>query len=164
VFPGGMGLTRYICENPEVVKGKSVLDIGSGCGSASVAAAIFGAKSVLANDIDPFAGTALRLNLTLNYDANANLECTNSVSFSKDNKVVCAHMDFFDQFDVVIAGDMLYDSAFSPHLLKSLQNHRFVLFGDPGREYSPKDLRKEQLLAKYEFQEDGFESIKVFKL
>lgn len=35
------------------MRGFRVLDLGSGCGATAIAAAIAGAKSVTANDIDP---------------------------------------------------------------------------------------------------------------
>lgn len=44
---------RYILDNPCVVKGRSVLDLGSGCGATAIAAVMSGASQVLANDIDP---------------------------------------------------------------------------------------------------------------
>lgn len=44
---------RYILDHPEIVKGKRVLDLGSGCGATAIAAARCGASSVTANDIDP---------------------------------------------------------------------------------------------------------------
>lgn len=44
---------RYLLDNPEVVRGKSVLDLGSGCGATAIAAKMSGASRVLANDIDP---------------------------------------------------------------------------------------------------------------
>lgn len=40
-------------DNPCVVKGRSVLDLGSGCGATAIAAVMSGASQVLANDIDP---------------------------------------------------------------------------------------------------------------
>ena len=40
-------------DNPDVVRGKSVLDIGSGCGATAIAAKMSGALRILANDIDP---------------------------------------------------------------------------------------------------------------
>lgn len=46
-------LFRYILDNPHVVKGRSVLDLGSGCGATAIAAVMSGASQVLANDIDP---------------------------------------------------------------------------------------------------------------
>ncbi len=42
----------YILDNSEVVGGKSVLDVGCGCGASSIAAVLSGAEAVLANDID----------------------------------------------------------------------------------------------------------------
>uniref|UniRef100_A0A8C9FND8 Electron transfer flavoprotein beta subunit lysine methyltransferase n=1 Tax=Pavo cristatus TaxID=9049 RepID=A0A8C9FND8_PAVCR len=52
-WPGGQALSRYILDNPCVVKGRSVLDLGSGCGATAIAAVMSGASQVLANDIDP---------------------------------------------------------------------------------------------------------------
>lgn len=53
---------RYILDNPEVVRGKTVLDVGSGCGVAALAAAHAGASLVCANDIDPLAAVAFLAN------------------------------------------------------------------------------------------------------
>ncbi|XP_055461603.1 electron transfer flavoprotein beta subunit lysine methyltransferase isoform X2 [Psammomys obesus] len=54
-WPGGQALSRYLLDNPDVVRGKSVLDLGSGCGATAIAAKMSGASKVLANDIDPTA-------------------------------------------------------------------------------------------------------------
>ena len=43
----------YLLDNPSIVRNKSVLDIGSGCGASSIASIMCGATRVLANDIDP---------------------------------------------------------------------------------------------------------------
>lgn len=40
-------------DNPDVVRGKSVLDLGSGCGATAIAAKMSGASEIMANDIDP---------------------------------------------------------------------------------------------------------------
>ncbi|EPY72714.1 methyltransferase-like protein [Camelus ferus] len=52
-WPGGQALSRYLLDNPGVVRGKSVLDVGSGCGATAIAAKMSGALRILANDIDP---------------------------------------------------------------------------------------------------------------
>lgn len=44
---------RYFLDNPDIVRGKSVLDLGSGCGATAIAAKMSGASEILANDIDP---------------------------------------------------------------------------------------------------------------
>lgn len=43
---------RFVLENPDIVKDKSVLDVGSGCGATSIAAIMKKAKYAVANDID----------------------------------------------------------------------------------------------------------------
>lgn len=45
---------------------QNVLDIGSGSGALAIAAAANNAKLVVANDIDPIANIAIRLNMDLN--------------------------------------------------------------------------------------------------
>lgn len=48
---------RYLLDNPGVCRGKTVLDLGSGCGASAIAAKLCGATHVVANDID----TGMRL-------------------------------------------------------------------------------------------------------
>ena len=55
VWPGAKSLSRYILNNPDLVKGKSILDLGCGSGVVSIAASKAGAVRVVANDIDPVA-------------------------------------------------------------------------------------------------------------
>lgn len=43
---------RYILDNPSLVRGKTVLDFGCGCGASGLAAKKVGAKQVTFNDID----------------------------------------------------------------------------------------------------------------
>jgi 2-polyprenyl-3-methyl-5-hydroxy-6-metoxy-1,4-benzoquinol methylase len=59
LWPGGYGTTQFVFDhqtNGGLVRSKRVLDMGSGCGSVALAAAAGGATSVLANDIDQWAG------------------------------------------------------------------------------------------------------------
>ena len=48
-------LAHYLQQRPSVVRGRRVLDLGTGCGISAIAAARAGASAVLANDIDPYA-------------------------------------------------------------------------------------------------------------
>lgn len=43
---------RFLLDNPAVCRGHTVLDLGSGCGAAAIAAKLSGAAHVVANDID----------------------------------------------------------------------------------------------------------------
>lgn len=44
---------RFILDNCQYVKNKTVLDVGSGSAACSLASTIAGASEVTANDIDP---------------------------------------------------------------------------------------------------------------
>ncbi|XP_058511827.1 electron transfer flavoprotein beta subunit lysine methyltransferase isoform X1 [Ochotona princeps] len=125
-WPGGQALARYILDNPDVVRGKSVLDLGSGCGAAAIAAEMRGASRILANDIDPLAGVAITLNCELN----------------QLDPVPILTEDILNvepaQWDLVVLGDMFYDASLADRLHQWLkdcsQTHRTrVLIGDPGR-------------------------------
>ena len=65
-WPGGQALARYLLDNPDLVLGRDVLDIGSGSALGAIAAMKAGARSALAADIDPLADAAARMNAALN--------------------------------------------------------------------------------------------------
>ncbi|NGO65435.1 methyltransferase [Rhizobium daejeonense] len=137
-WAGGQGLARYILDHPETVAGKSVVDFASGSGLVAIAAALAGAKSVLAVDIDPWARTAVRLNAEANGV---------SVDFSGD--------DFIGQsldIDLLLAGDVFYDRDFAAALVEWFTRLSAggvtVLVGDPGRSYRPTE--RLEPLATYE--------------
>jgi predicted nicotinamide N-methyase len=157
-WPGGVSVARYILDHPEIVRNKKVLDIGSGCGITSIAAAKSGAYSVTANDIDIFAGDALELNLTENPSIDKS-----RIQFENRDLISHSQHDFL-RYDVVFCGDMLYDSQFSNQLLSVLSGHKMVIFGDPGRISCPKVISKDHLLAVYPLQEgEGFPDCRVFR-
>ena len=53
---------RYILDNPDLVRGKRIYDFASGSGIVAIAAALAGARSVTASEIDSFALSAIVLN------------------------------------------------------------------------------------------------------
>ncbi|MBX3571949.1 MAG: methyltransferase [Mesorhizobium sp.] len=128
-WAGGQGLSRYIIDNPENVRGKRVLDFAAGSGLVGIAASRAGAASVLCADIDPFCAPAIALNAAANRVA---------VDFTADD-VVGAD----GGWDVVLAGDVFYDRAFADRLIpwfSALADRgATVLLGDPGRAYLPKE-------------------------
>ena len=65
-WAGGQALARYLLDTPEAVRGKRVLDLGSGSGLVSIAAMVAGARSALAADPDRWAEAASGLNAELN--------------------------------------------------------------------------------------------------
>jgi len=66
VWAGGLALTRYILDNPNIVKDKHVVDYCSGSGIVGIAAAMSGANSVTCVDIDKMALSSSLLNARAN--------------------------------------------------------------------------------------------------
>ncbi|GFO10566.1 methyltransferase-like 20 [Plakobranchus ocellatus] len=128
-WPGGQALTRYIFDNPHVVRGKTVLDIGSGCGSSAIAASLVGASKAVANDIDAVAEVAISMNSEKN-GASVIPDTSNYLMFptvpSPDPS----------RFDIIFMGDMFYDPDFTQLIddwLAGIGRETMVLIGDPGR-------------------------------
>mgnify|MGYP001051427153 CR=1 FL=1 len=127
-WAGGQGLARYILDHPEIVRGKNVVDFASGSGLVAIAAKMAGAADVLAADIDPWTRTAIALNAA-----------ANGVEIgSSGEDLVGRPVDA----DVVLAGDVFYDSDFARALVPWFEGlcrqGKEVLVGDPGRAYLPK--------------------------
>lgn len=128
-WAGGQALARYLLDNPEVVRGKRVLDFASGSGLVAIAAAKAGAGSVEACDIDAFAAEAITLNAS-----------ANGVSVS----VRLGDLIGRDEgWDVICAGDVCYERAMAESVIgwlsRLVARGAQVLIGDPGRSYLPKD-------------------------
>jgi predicted nicotinamide N-methyase len=124
-WAGGQALARYILDNAETVRDKSVLDFGSGSGLVGIAAAKAGARSVLCADIDRYAEAAIRLNAKTN---TVTIATTTDDMIGRDS-----------DWDIILIGDMCYERPLAERLLAWLRDHRGdALLGDPGRSYFPK--------------------------
>ncbi|MGV0878808.1 50S ribosomal protein L11 methyltransferase [Martelella sp. FLE1502] len=66
VWAGGLALARHIEAEPDYMRGRTVIDYGTGSGLVAIAAAKAGAGAVIACDIDPLALEAASLNAALN--------------------------------------------------------------------------------------------------
>ena len=127
-WAGGQALARYLLDNPALVAGRRVLDLGSGSGLVAIAAAKAGAAHVLAADIDALALAAIDLNAAANA---VTLETTAA--------------DLLDRspgaFDVVLIGDLFYERPLAERVLAfadaALARGAVVLAGDPRRSYFP---------------------------
>ena len=135
-WAGGQALARYLLDRPELVRGRRVLDFGSGSGIVAIAAARAGAAAVIATDIDPVACAAMALNVQHNVARGA-LARTASI------EVITA--DWIGRelpaIDVVLGGDILYEGPMAARLtpwLRALAGQGIeVLIADPGRNYRP---------------------------
>jgi predicted nicotinamide N-methyase len=140
-WPGGQAIARFLLDNPEHVRGKTVLDFAAGSGVSSMAAARAGAASVIANDIDALSLVAARINAV-----------ENALTVGTSAEDWLAGPEAMPPADVVIAGDVCYEREMSVRALAWLRGHanagRLVLLGDPGRNYFSAQGLEE--LARYE--------------
>ncbi len=119
-WPGGQVLARYVLDHPELVRGKRVVDFGSGCAIEGIAAARCGAREVLCADIDARASRAALRNAALN---RVTLACT--------TEDLIGHAL---EADVILAGDVCYSPELAARVTSWLKAQRAdVLIGDPLR-------------------------------
>ncbi|MBL8914373.1 MAG: methyltransferase [Archangium sp.] len=143
-WPGGVALARYVLDHPEVVRGKHVLDFGSGCAIEAIAAARAGAKFVLCSDIDPQALKAGERNAAQN---GVTLRATTTDLMGVELHGV----------DVLLVGDVCYDEAIAQRLIPWLRAQAArgitVLVGDPLRVSGA--LEGAEVLATHDCPFDG---------
>jgi predicted nicotinamide N-methyase len=129
-WPGGQALARYVLDRPVTVAGRRVLDVASGSGLVAIAAGLAGAAAVTANDIDPYALSAITLNARANGVAVS--PCPGDLLDGDGGDA-----------DVVLAGDAFYSEVIAkrmePFLHRAAARGAQVLIGDPGRAYLPRD-------------------------
>lgn len=141
---GGAVLARHIAEHPHIVRGRRVLDLGTGSGLVAIVAARAGATSVVAADIDENAIAAARLNAAAN-----------------GVKLDLIHADLLDgappAVDIVLAGDLFYDVTLAKRALAYFETCRAagidVLIGDPYR--VPLPTEKLHCIAEYSVPDFG---------
>lgn len=130
-WPGGQALARYVLDHPEVVAGRSVLDLGAGSGLVAVAALQAGAARVVASDVDPYGQAAIGVNAQLN--GVGPIEVTGDLLGREPDAGI----------EVLLAGDVCYDREMTgrvlPYLGKAWLGGAAVYLGDPGRPYVPKE-------------------------
>lgn len=128
-WAGGQALARYILDNPGLLAGKKVLDLGSGSGLTAIAAMQAGAASALASDLDRLSLAAVELNATLNGVA---------VETTAENLLEGEPGDF----DVILVGDLFYERQLAELVTRFIEaaaaKGAVALIGDPQRNYFPK--------------------------
>lgn len=156
-WPGGQGLARYVLDNPSIVAGRRVLDIGSGSAIGAIAALKAGAAVATAADIDPLAVVVARMNAALN-----------------GVELVCESKDLLGMpadADVVLVGDLVYEPELQirvgAFLAEAAARGVRVLYGDRTTARRPSIPLRE--LAEYEaplepaLMEDFIERARVWE-
>lgn len=138
LWGGGLALARHVLDNPGVVAGRRVLDLGAGCGVVGIAAARAGALQVVAADIAPGALAATDLNAA-----------RNGVTITPVQGDLTAGAP--PAVDVVLVGDLFYEAALATRVVafldRCLAAGIAVLIGDPWRAHLPH--ARLELLAEY---------------
>ena len=127
-WPGGQALARHILDHPESVAGRRVLDFAAGCGIAAIAAAMAGAASVDAAEIDPLAAAAIAVN------AAANAVAVTALAVDVVGSA--------GRWDVILCGDVCYEAPMTRHILPWLRQMAAtaeVWIADPGRAWLPRE-------------------------
>ncbi|HEY8950569.1 MAG TPA: 50S ribosomal protein L11 methyltransferase [Rhizomicrobium sp.] len=144
LWPGGALLARYFLDRPQTVRGKSVLDIGTGGGVVALAAAKAGAARVIANDVDANAIAAVALNA----EANGNAVET-----------ICGDVLDGDvpDADLIVIGDLFYHEDVAIRLKtfasRCVAAGKTVLTGDIGRAHLPRE--RLDLIVEYDVPDFG---------
>ena len=130
-WAGGQGIARAILDRPELVRGHDVIDLASGSGLVAIAAAMAGARRVIAVEVDPLAIAAIGLNAAANGVA-IDARLVDVLSLVDDPPWISSS-------SVVLAGDVCYDRAMAARVMPWLRARAragaTVLLGDPGRAY-----------------------------
>lgn len=133
-WPGGQALARHLLDNPALVAGQRVLDLGCGSGLCAIAATLAGGARVEAADIDRCACEAASIN------ANANGVAV---------QPLCADLigESGGRWDVVLAADLWYERFLAQRVtgwLRQLAGAGVrVLVGDLGRAFLPRQGMRE---------------------
>jgi predicted nicotinamide N-methyase len=117
-WASGQALARFVLDHRELVQGRRVVDFGCGSGVVAIAAALAGAARVEACDCDPAALEACRVNARLN---GVTLSCVASLEPA------------LRECDVLLASDVLYESATLAALFAAARQVDLALISDPGR-------------------------------
>lgn len=129
-WPGGQALARWMLDQPDEVKGRTVVDMACGAGLAAVAAKRAGAKCAIAIDTDPNALIAARETALLN-DVSIETRCGDLRDFTPETRTI------------LCAGDLWYERELARLATTQLRQlagagHR-VICADPGRPGRPRN-------------------------
>ena len=117
LWPSGMVLAGYIAEQPQLVRGKRVLELGSGCGIVGLVAAACEARHVMLTDL-PEVCSHLRTNLAANQQS---VRCEVGVLEWGNQEAAAALQLANGPFELVLVAECTYSAPLWPHLLRTLQ-------------------------------------------
>jgi predicted nicotinamide N-methyase len=118
-WASGQALARYVLDRPEHVAGRRVVDFGCGSGVVAIAAAMAGAREVIAVDADEEARLFARAN-------------------AEENGVaLVTRADLPSEYDLIVASDVLYEQGVRDYLVSLFEDGRALLIADSLRPGTP---------------------------
>eukprot|EP00557_Chaetoceros_sp_GSL56_P009840 CAMPEP_0176480870 /NCGR_PEP_ID=MMETSP0200_2-20121128/2509_1 /TAXON_ID=947934 /ORGANISM="Chaetoceros sp., Strain GSL56" /LENGTH=279 /DNA_ID=CAMNT_0017877021 /DNA_START=146 /DNA_END=982 /DNA_ORIENTATION=- len=110
VWDGSLLLARYLEKNPSKVRGKSVLELGSGPGLVGIAAAILGSKVVILSDLSyalPLMKRNVEFNKNMIYSTQCEtIDCVEINWFSPPDRDTLCEYERFPQ--VILIADCVW--------------------------------------------------------
>lgn len=146
VWPAAVALAAHLATEPELVRGRSVVELGSGLGVTGLAAALAGARNVALVDREPLAlhcalSSAERCGLSVGEDTGGGASVV-SAHFCDWAEAAARLQASQGGADVVVASEVLYDKRGVTALVKAAAELRragsalTLLVADPRRERS----------------------------
>lgn len=148
LWPAAEGLAQYLQDHSDLVKGRTVLELGAGLAFPSMVAAHLGARRMLVTDYHPDVESYLHRNLR-HSDQVGELEYQRFNWRGPESEL--------GKFDVVMGSDILYEAKHASEVAQGLA--RFlapggvILLADQGRNYLGKFLAAMEL-AGFRVSED----------
>src|SRR5262245_56706749 len=143
-WAGGLALARHVLALPQTVRGRRVLDLGSGSGLVAIAAALAGAGETVAAETNPYGLSAIGMNAAAN---GVTVRVIGDDLLPGDPPAA----------DLVLAGDVFYDRELATRVMAFLDRCRAtgidVLIGDPGRAHLPR--ARLRVIAEYQVADVG---------
>lgn len=133
IWPGARALCGYLAAHPDIVAGKTVLELGAGAGLVGLLSGKLNASKVTITDSSEDSLELLRRNVEQN--------------FPEDNRVTVASLDWHqrsphrDEYNIIVASDVIYFHELVEPLFRTVLEHfqrkqgQFLLcFSSKGKE------------------------------
>lgn len=112
IWPSGLVMCDFLKRNPELVKGKRVLELGSGTGIVGLYAAKLGASHVTLTDFIDFNIENIKRNIK-----------ENGLGLVTEPRWFKWGTSLREQWDVIIGSDIIYPAMDKEALIKAIQMH-----------------------------------------
>ena len=112
VWPSGLYMCEFLKKNPEIVKGKTVLELGSGTGISGLYAAKLGAKHVTLTDFIDWNIENIKKNIK-----------ENKLGRKATPRWFKWGTNLDQNWDVIIGSDITYPSMDFPALMEAIKTH-----------------------------------------